>query len=136
MLFRSDLHKKYASFCFANKLGTPISIRFLNREMNWQYLTLKLISSESLKECMLFQDEIISNIEGNKQKNIFEALTEREMESALNKGICVGVYKDEILMAQMNLLVYPDEKENLALDLSNVPTGKDIAVIDYMGVHP
>ncbi|MBQ6934424.1 MAG: toll/interleukin-1 receptor domain-containing protein [Clostridia bacterium] len=135
-LYENDLHKQYAAYTFAMKMGTPMKIRFLNRYLTWLNLTMKMLDEEDYDDCMALQQEMLNNIANNDERNIFEALTENEMRKSLRNEYCVGLYNGDKLVAQMNLLVNPDEKENLMLDLESELKNSDCAVLDYVVVHP
>lgn len=133
-LYDYDLHKRYAAYCFAKKPTQSIKMRFLNRYLIWLNLTMKKLDVEELQTCMVFQDEMLSTIEGNDEKNIFEPLTEKEMRTSLEKDYCIGLFLGEKLVAQMNLILEPTETENLVLDLAAEFQSGNSAIIDYIAV--
>ena len=117
-MYEYDLHKRYASFCFANNPNTPVKIRFLDRKLIWLNLILKTMNPDEIELCMSLQKKVLDKIERNDEINFFEALTIDEMKRTLNQGGCIGLYKDEVLIAQMNIILEPEEQENLTLDLT------------------
>lgn len=131
-MFEYDLHKRYASFCFANNPGTPVMIRFLNRNLIWLNLTMKTIDPDEIEACIDFQYKVLGTIEGNDENNFFEPLTEDEMKKALIRGACIGLYQERKMVAQMNLIIEPDDKEDLTLDLGIDFRKKSAAVFDYI----
>lgn len=131
-LYEYDLHKRYAAYCFSNKPGLPVKIRFLNRNFIWKNLTLKLVEEGEIDICMTLQEEVLNQIEGNEEKNIFEALTKEEMKSALMKKEVIGLYEGTELVAQMNLLLNPNDNENIAADLNNPEIYDNAAILDYV----
>ena len=135
-LYEYDLHKNYAAYCFANNVGTPISIRFLNRYLQWLPLTMRLINESEIKACMELQDEAVGSIEDNDTNNIFEALTEEEMQKSLVDGVCVGLFDGAKLVAQINLLVNPDKHEDLTKDLPSGIVADNACTLDYVVVSP
>lgn len=133
-LYEYDLHKRYASYCFAHNHNSPIAVRFLNRRLQWLNLCLKTIREDSLSACMKLQRDVLGGIAENDEKNLFEALTEEEMRSALKRNACVGLYDGDRLAAQINLLLFPETSENLALDLEPDLCPSNAAVLDYVVV--
>ena len=131
-LYEYDLHKRYAAYCFANKPGRAIKVRFLNRHLIWMNLTMKTIESDQIDICMNFQERVLKQIEGNDEKNIFEPLTKEEMQQALCRNECIGLYDGPELVAQMNLLLKPNRNENIALDLADTSVYENAAVLDYV----
>ena len=134
--YEHDLHKRYAAYRFANKINKPISIRFLNRHLNWVYLTLKVLTDEDYEKCMVLQTNVVDQIADNKEKNIFESLSEEEMRQSLSKNIGIGLFDGEQLVAQLNLLVNLSDKENLVLDLKpKMELSNNPAIVDYVVVE-
>jgi len=134
-LYDNDLHKQYAAYVFAQKPGRPMKIRFLNRNLVWLNLTMRVMDERDFENCMAFQRDMLLTIEDNDSKNIFQPLTEKEMEKALREECCVGLFDGETLMAQMNLILTPDDTENLILDLPADPQYDNPAIVDYVAVH-
>lgn len=134
-MYEFDLHKRYASFCFARNPKVPIMIRFLNRKLEWLNLILKTIDADEIDECMSLQKDVLGNIAKNDERNFFEPLTENEMHKALIQGECIGLYNSDILIAQMNLLINPEEQEDLSLDLPDDYHEMNAAVLDYVVVE-
>ena len=134
-MYEYDLHKRYASFCFANNPNTPVKIRFLDRKLIWLNLILKTMNPDEIELCMSLQKKVLDKIERNDEINFFEALTIDEMKRTLNQGGCIGLYKDEVLIAQMNIILEPEEQENLTLDLTGDYNGSNAAVLDYVVVE-
>lgn len=133
-MYDYDLHKRYAAYCFADNPGSSIEIRFLDRHLNWLKLCLKTIAEDELPVCMALQDAVLGGISENDEKNVFEALTEEEMRSALKRNACVGLYDGDRLAAQVNLLLSPQKSENLAMDLDSELYPPEAAVLDYVVV--
>ena len=134
-LYENDLHKNLALFSFSNQPDVPMRIRFLNRYLIWLPLTLKMIHFDDFDMCMNFQSQVMKSIPDNDKSNIFEPLTKSEMTLSLKKSFCIGLFDDQNnLVAQMNLIVSPDESENLAMDLDGDYKEKDVCVIDYIVV--
>ena len=130
-LYDNDLHKNMAIYSFCNQPDIPMKIRFLNRNLTWLTLTMKLIQYNEINDCMNFQAQVINSIPDNDTNNIFEPLTRKEMEKALQKSVCVGLYNNnDALVAQMNIIIKPDESENLALDLDEMQQKEDVCIID------
>lgn len=135
-LYENDLHKQYASYSFAMKMGTPMKIRFLNKYLQWCNLTMRRLEKNDFADCMMLQKYMLDGITDNDEKNIFEALTEREMNKSLENEYCVGLYENDKLVAQMNLLTNPENNENLILDLQSEIYDDNYAILDYVVVHP
>ena len=131
-LYEYDLHKRYAAYCFAHNPIVPVRIRFLNRYLNWMDLVLKRIEPSDLDTCMSMQERIFKVIDQVKDSNIFEPLSSGEMKHALRRGYCFGLFQNEQLVAQMNLLSEPDDNENLMLDLGSELREKKAAVLDLV----
>ena len=129
-LYENDLHKQYAAYSFARKTGRPMRIRFLNRNLVWLNLTMRIMDKRDFDASMILQENMLAGIEENESKNIFEALSDAEMTKALREGCCVGLYDGEKLVAQMNLIVNPDETEDLTMDLDS-ERFVDSAILDY-----
>ena len=135
-LYDNDLHKNIAIYRFSNQPDIPMRIRFLNRNLIWLNLTIKLIRNNEIDNCMSFQAQVLNNIPNNDTNNIFEPLTHKEMEKSLHKSVCVGLYNEnDELTAQMNIIINPDESEDLSLDLDEKYQNKDICIIDYIVVN-
>ena len=133
-LYEYDFHKRYAAYCFAKNIGTPVKIRPLNRYLLGQELTIRTIGIDELPVCMAFQDRIVNGIADNERFNFFEPLTKEEMARALQLNLCVGIYRDEKIVAQANYLLFPTEEENLMLDLDPEYQVKDALILDYVVV--
>lgn len=134
-LYEYDLHKRYAAYCFAKKPGRPVRIRFLNKNLLWLNLTMKMLDADNLQQCMEFQKEMLETIVDNDSKNIFEPLTVEEMETSLKKHCCIGLFCENQLMAQINVMLEADSSENLMLDLDKTLQNGKPAIIDYIAVH-
>ena len=135
-MYESDLHKNTAVYAFAKKPETPMMIRFLNRRLEWLNLTLRRLRPDDFDVCMALQSEVAGAIEGNEEKNIFECLKPEEMLSALENGFCAGLFDGERLAAQMNLLLDPDDSENLSLDIETDADTDSVCVLDFTIVSP
>ena len=133
--YEYDLHKRYAVFCFVNRINKPMLIRFLNRKMEWLTLTLKLIEINRIKESIDLQKEIIGGIIDNDKKNIFEDLSNDEMFQSIKDNVAIGLYKDDNLVAQINVLFNILDQNNIILDLlPNNEVSLNAAIIDYVVV--
>ena len=133
-LYEYDLHKRYAAYCFSNNPRIPMNMRALNRRMEWKNLIIKHITPDDIELSMKLQNDVLSRIRDNEKVNFFEPLSEDEMLRSINNGVCIGLYDNDKLVAQLNLLTNPEDEENLALDLDSEQYSKEAAVVDYVMV--
>lgn len=134
-LYDNDLHKRYAAYSFAKRLTRSMKIRFLNRNLIWLNATIRLMDERDLDDSMAFQKNIVDGIENNDSKNLFEPLSIEEMRRSLKYDYCIGLYKEDRLIAQMNLILDPRDAENLTLDLPDHAKYANPLILDYVVVH-
>lgn len=100
---------------------------------NWR---IQRVTTSEFASCMALQEEVIAGIEENEEKNIFQPLTREEMSRAIEQGDAIGLYEENHLIAQMNLLVNPTEEENITLDLEKDGKYEGAVVLDWILVRP
>jgi hypothetical protein len=135
-LYQFDLHKQYAAYSFSQKPNIPKRIRFLNRNLQWLNATLRRMDIKDLDDSMFLQENVVSVIADNETRNVFEPLTLEEMRKSLEKDYCIGIYAENRLVAQMNLILDPLDFENLVLDIPNSSQYSNAGILDYVVVHP
>lgn len=136
-LYEHDLHKKYAAYMFAQKPSQPMLIRFLNRNLVWLNLSLRLMNSNDLQDSLTLQNNMLNGIDDNNSTNLFEPLSIPEMEWSLRHDVCVGLFtRQNELVAQFNLILSPTAKTDITLDLSTDLPINNAAILDYVVVDP
>lgn len=135
--FDHDLHKRYHIYQFAHHLNITQQIRLIDRYGNKINLFFKRMSEKDLEEAMNLQNEVVSNIPNNDIHNIFEPLSLGELSYSLKKDIVIGAYFENKLIAFLNLIPYPNDKQNLLLDLEEYKDvdSKNIMVVDCVLIN-
>jgi hypothetical protein len=94
-----------------------------------------LTTSADYEKGMRLQAEVVNGIKDNDSKNIFEGLSSKGMLRSLKDNIGIGLFDEEELVAQLNLLVNPLPKDNLILDLlPEIKVSQNSAIVDYVVV--
>lgn len=114
--FERDLLVTYGLYCFAQK-QQPISIRFINKAFERKELVFKCLAADQAHLFIDFQDEVLSGIPQNTERNFFEPLTVEEIEYSVAHDICIGVYDEEELVAVLSLIASPKPSQNVLADL-------------------
>lgn len=134
--FERDLLITYGLFCFAQKLQ-PLSIRFISKNFERKDLVFRCLKADESSAFIEFQNEVLSRIPNNQERNFFEPLTVEEIEYSVAHAICIGVYDKERLVALLSLITSPKPSQNILKDLPEYAetNAAQIMVVDCVLVH-
>lgn len=114
--FERDLLITYGIYCFAQK-QQPLSIRFISKTFERKDLVFRRLECNEAPIFIEFQNEVLSKVPNNKERNFFEPLTDDEIEYSVENDICIGVYDNERLIALLSLIASPKPSQNVLRDL-------------------
>lgn len=130
-LYQNDLLRRYSAFQLISQLGQKRDVRLVNNAGKRVDLLLRKLTLDDLLQCKMLQQEVLTNILDNKERNIFEALEDEEWRHSLEYDFCVGVFSQDKLVGILSLIHNPTQQQNLLLDLdeySSVPPEKTIVI--------
>lgn len=128
-LYQNDLLRRYSGFQFVSHLGQEKAVRLVNKNGKRVDLTLRKLILDDLPECKMLQQEVLNGITDNKERNIFEALTDEEWEHSLQHDFCVGVFSQNQLVGILSLIHNPTREQNLLLDLDEYSSAEPESTI-------
>lgn len=119
-LYERDLHITRKCYQLANDLSREQHIAFINRRFQKLEIDVGLLDVSSLESSLSLQAEVVDGISENERLNIFESLTEAEMEYSLKKDKCFGFFSDGVLVGQLNVILNPTPEQDVLHDVRDV----------------
>ena len=114
---------------FLSKDGISLTGNHSIKNTN-QGLLLRPIRSDEKKKILEFQKEVLDGIPNNREENLCEALTEKEVVHSLEQDVFLGLFQEDRLVAFILFIPHPLPEQNLFLDLTvPVPGGQENVII-------